>query len=38
MRDLMAKLKELRLHGMTTAWAESIAQGESVRHPLGGTC
>jgi len=29
MRDLMAALKELRLHGMATAWAELIAQGES---------
>ena len=23
MRDLMAELKELRLHGMATAWANS---------------
>src|SRR3546814_6224771 len=29
MRDLMAELKELRLHGMATAWAELTAQGES---------
>jgi DNA replication protein DnaC len=29
MRDLMAELKELRLHGMANAWAELIAQGES---------
>ena len=29
MRDLMAELKELRLHGMATAWAELIAQGAS---------
>ncbi|EBV3304226.1 TPA: ATP-binding protein, partial [Pseudomonas aeruginosa] len=25
MRDLMAELKELRLHGMATAWAELTA-------------
>ena len=24
MRDLMAELKELRLHGMATAWAECM--------------
>ncbi len=29
MRDLIAELKELRLHGMANAWAELIAQGES---------
>ncbi|RJG08924.1 AAA family ATPase [Pseudomonas cavernicola] len=29
MRDLMAELKELRLHGMANAWADLIAQGES---------
>ncbi|MER0688270.1 AAA family ATPase, partial [Pseudomonas aeruginosa] len=29
MRDLMAELKELRLHGMATALAELTAQGES---------
>ncbi|CDM40886.1 transposase [Ectopseudomonas oleovorans CECT 5344] len=29
MRDLMAELKELRLHGMATAWGELTAQGES---------
>ena len=29
MRDLMAELKELRLHGMATAWAELTVQGES---------
>ena len=29
MCDLMAELKELRLHGMATAWAELTAQGES---------
>src|SRR3546814_13201228 len=29
MRDLMAEPKELRLHGMATAWAELTAQGES---------
>src|SRR3546814_10442792 len=29
LRDLMAELKELRLHGMATAWAELTAQGES---------
>ena len=29
MRDFMAELKELRLHGMATAWAELTAQGES---------
>ncbi len=42
MRDLMAELKELRLHGMANAWAELVAQGESatsssrwlLKHPL----
>lgn len=29
MRDLMAELKELRLHGMANAWADLTAQGES---------
>ena len=29
MRDLMAELKELRLHGMATAWADLTVQGES---------
>lgn len=29
MRELIAELKVLRLHGMATAWAELIAQGES---------
>lgn len=29
MRDLMAELKELHLHGMANAWADLIAQGES---------
>ena len=29
MRDLLAELKELRLHGMAGAWAELSAQGES---------
>jgi hypothetical protein len=28
MRDLMAELKELRLHGMAQAWEELAAQGE----------
>jgi hypothetical protein len=27
MRDLMAELKELRLHGMANAWADLTAQG-----------
>jgi len=29
MRDLMAELKELRLHGMAQAWEELAAQGEA---------
>jgi len=29
MRDLMAELKELRLHGMASAWEELASQGES---------
>lgn len=29
MRDLMAELKELRLHGMARAWEELAAQGEA---------
>lgn len=29
MRDLLAELKSLRLHGMATAWAELIEQGDS---------
>ncbi|WP_057431053.1 ATP-binding protein, partial [Pseudomonas syringae] len=29
MRDLMAELKELRLHGMAHAWEELAAQGEA---------
>jgi hypothetical protein len=29
MRDLMAGLKELPLHGMANAWADLMAQGES---------
>ena len=27
MRDLMTELKELRLHGMASAWEELISQG-----------
>ena len=29
MRDIIAELKALRLHGMASAWAELMAQGES---------
>jgi len=29
MRDLMAELKELRLHGMASAWEELASQGEA---------
>jgi hypothetical protein len=29
MRDLVAELKELRLHGMVSAWAELQAQDDS---------
>ena len=29
MRDIIAELKALRLHGMASAWAELVAQGES---------
>ncbi len=29
MRDLMAELKELRLHGMANAWSDLVAQSES---------
>ena len=29
MRDLMAELKELRLHGMANAWDELASQGEA---------
>jgi hypothetical protein len=29
MRDLMAGLKELPLHGMANAWADLTAQGET---------
>lgn len=29
MRDLMAELKELRLHGMAQAWEELAAQGQA---------
>ncbi|SOQ15791.1 ATPase [Pseudomonas syringae pv. persicae] len=27
MRDLMTELKELRLHGMASAWEELVSQG-----------
>ncbi len=37
MRDLMAELKELRLHGMATAWEELASQGE-VDHILVNGC
>ena len=33
MRDLISELKELRLHGMASAWADLIAQGESSTTP-----
>ena len=29
MRDVTAELKDLRLHGMATAWTDLMAQGES---------
>jgi len=29
MRDLIAELKQLRLHGMATAWSELLDQGGS---------
>lgn len=29
MRDVTAELKDLRLHGMATAWMDLMAQGES---------
>ena len=28
MRDLMTELKELRLHGMASAWEELVSQGK----------
>ncbi len=31
MRDLMTELKELRLHGMASAWEELVSQGEPPR-------
>jgi len=33
MRDLISELKELRLHGMASAWGDLIAQGESSTTP-----
>ena len=29
MRDITAELKELRLHGMVSAWTDLMAQGET---------